>query len=68
MPRRYFTLCTLDEGRWSPQFGDYQRSLVEAEAEDYRREYRRHDLKIIVTGARQADIDSAVSALNGAAI
>jgi hypothetical protein len=64
MSRRYWTLCTRDEGTWSPQFGDYTRSVVEGEADDYRREYRRKDLRIICTGDRQCEIVAAVAALN----
>lgn len=64
MGRRYWTLLTRDDGRWSPQFGDYQRSLVESEKSDYRGEYRLGDLQIICTGDRQCDIDAAVQRLN----
>ena len=43
---KYYTLFTRDKATntWSPQFGDYDRSTVIAERDDYRRQYRARDL------------------------
>lgn len=66
MARTYYTLCTRDNGVWSPQFGDYDRDTVTDEADDlyYGREYKRRDLKVIATKPDQASINAAVAKLN----
>lgn len=66
---KYFTLCTRDNGKWSPQFGDYDRAVVAQEADDtYWKanggDYHRKDMKIITTGPKQSDIDFAIMVLN----
>jgi hypothetical protein len=66
MRKRYFTLAVRDDGRWAPQFGDYDRSVVADELNDYvdSHDYRRKDLRILTTTDAQAAIDAAVAALN----
>jgi hypothetical protein len=72
MARKYFTLCTRTDGKWSPQFGDYDRAVVAQEADDSywnngikeEGKFSKKDMKIISTGARQADIDAGVANLN----
>lgn len=68
MAKKYYTGLTRDDGVWSPQFGDYDRQVVEDEMEDSfiacHAPYAKRDLKIIVTGDAQADIDAAVAKLN----
>jgi hypothetical protein len=69
--RLYFSLLTREyEGApWGPQFGDYQRSYVQAELEDYRRQdYAAKDLMIITTGDSARDIAMKVAELNGVCI
>lgn len=67
-PRKYYTLIARDGSPgcpWSPQFGDYDRKTVADELADYREQgFKRSELRIIETSARQAEIDAAVSALN----
>jgi hypothetical protein len=65
MAKQYFTLVIFENGSWAPQFGDYVRSVVQDERDDY----REHDvllkhMKIIKTTDDQASIDSAVAQLN----
>lgn len=69
----YYTLVQRIDGRWSIQFGDYDRETVAAEREDYKCHYdcgemiRVKDLKIIKTAsAHQRLIDAAVAKLNDA--
>jgi hypothetical protein len=73
MARRYFTLAVrwhweeagVLHSRWSPEFGDYDREVVESERDDYRsRDFKARDLKIISTGDKQSDIDAAIMKLN----
>jgi hypothetical protein len=64
MARKYFTLCTRDDGGWSPQFGDYVRRVVDDERDDYRQRVKAKDIKIITTDGTQAAIDAAVAVLN----
>jgi hypothetical protein len=68
--RTYHTLLSRDArtGRWCIEFGDYDRSTVEDELEDYLDHgYRRNQLRIIKTGDHQQDINAAVDALNAEA-
>lgn len=66
MSKPYFTLAVLEPGKpWAPQFGDYNKAFVQAEASDYRdRGYKRSQLKIITSGALQTDINAAIAMLN----
>lgn len=69
MARRYHTLAVREDGRWAPQFGDYDRETVEAERDDYRhgsQGIKARDLRIVTTGPTQADIDAAIAKLNAA--
>jgi hypothetical protein len=73
MPRKaktYFTLLVNDgtpgDRPWGIQFGDYDRSVVEAELEDYRDHgWKRKELKIVETvGHGNAEIEAIVAKLN----
>lgn len=70
MARTYYTLVVRQEdGKWYPQFGDYDRSTVADEADNtyWNRNggsYRRQDMKIVSSGARQQDITAAIAKLN----
>jgi hypothetical protein len=69
MARPYFTLACRDDAgtdaaRWSPQFGDYDRAIVEDELEEYARDYRKADLKIVRSDHTQAAINAAIAKLN----
>jgi hypothetical protein len=73
MARRYFSLAVryrweeagVEHSRWSPEFGDYDREVVEGEYDDYRsRDFKARDLKIIATGEKQADINAGIAKLN----
>ena len=71
-PKTYFSLLTRDlkhpiSNQWGPDFGDYDRKVVEAELDDYRRQgWAAAELRIIETAPGQKDIDAAVAALNEA--
>lgn len=60
----YYTICTRDGYRWSPNFGDYDRGTVEDELEDNFGDYHPACLRIIRTACTQSAIDEAVARLN----
>lgn len=67
MSRKYFSLLQRIDDQWTIQFGDYDRSIVEAERDDYRhgsQSIKARDLKIISSGGTQAAINAAVAKLN----
>jgi hypothetical protein len=66
MAGRYHTLALRDGGIWRPEFGDYDKSVVEAERDDYHEGggHRLADLRIISTGDTQAAINAAIATLN----
>lgn len=69
MGKAYHSLLLNDapagtEPHWSIEFGDYDRETVEAERDEYLRDYPAKRLKIIRTGDGQADIEAAVAKLN----
>ena len=59
--RKYYSLTVFMDERWSAQFGDYIKSVVEAEASDC---YEDFEYKIICTVDNQASVDEAVRELN----
>lgn len=66
-PRPYFTLAVRIDGRWSPEFGDFDRETVEAERQDYRdHDHKARDLKIITTAAGGRAVMDAIDKLNNA--
>jgi hypothetical protein len=67
MTRPYYTLAARAHGVWFPQFGDYDREIVEAELQDYRDHGRRaRDLKIVRSqDARKVSVEMALAKLNG---
>lgn len=68
--RTYHTLLTRDlkhpiSNQWCPDFGDYDKAVVEAERDDYRdKGWAAAELRIIETAPNQKEIDAAVAALN----
>ena len=65
--RRYYLLVqrdVLEDGCWTPQFGDYDKGTVLHEKEDYRKHAKASDLKVIITGASGRAVKDAVHALN----
>lgn len=71
-PRTYYTLAIRSNGVWSPQFGDYDREVVEQEGRDMRESgdwegLKAKDCKVISTNHTQADIHAAIIALNAKA-
>lgn len=70
MARTYYTLCTREQHDelFAPQFGAYNKADVEAErSEMVWNGAPPRNIKIVKSGARQADINAAVAKLNGAA-
>ena len=66
MSKRYYTLAQRIEGKWFPQFGDYDRASVVAEMDDYRDHgIKRSALKIVSSLNGQRAIDDAFAVLNG---
>lgn len=67
--RTYYTLAIRRDGKWSPEFGDYDRDNVNDEWESYFHGdcVPRDDLRIVTSGDAQADVDAAIAALNEAA-
>lgn len=72
MAKKYYTLAqfNVEAKTWQPQFGDYDRKVVEDEREDILCGYncgvmvRKKDVKIITTDETQAAIDAAIAKLN----
>lgn len=66
--RPYYTLVLREDGdsRWHPEFGDYDRAIVQAELElCAAHDYLRKNARIISTAVdTQAAIDAAVASLN----
>lgn len=66
--RNYYTLAVRSDGRWSAQFGDYDRSTVAAEQVDVVHNtgtpVKHRDTCVIRTGDTQAEIDAGIAALN----
>jgi hypothetical protein len=65
----YFTLAVREDGRWSPQFGDYDRAVVEQEIADMLDSaawpgLKRRDTKIVRSDASRASVNAALAALN----
>lgn len=66
MARKYHTLITRTDGRWSPQFGDWDLDVVVEEMLDsYANDFKAGDRKIIATSGKQADINAVIAKLNG---
>jgi hypothetical protein len=68
MAKRYYTLLAREPNRmWSPQFGDYDRAVVAAQADTMKASgtwLAGTKLKIIDTLPPQSEIDAAVAELN----
>lgn len=64
----YYTLAVREDGRWAPQFGDYDKDVVKDEMWDtYLDEgYSPKDLKILRTDEAQSAINAAIAQLNAA--
>jgi hypothetical protein len=70
MAKKYYTLAVRWSATdaWSPEFGDYSRTVVKDEQADMRDGSNPpHASKIISSGDTQAEINAAIAALNGAA-
>lgn len=63
---KYWTLLCREgvDNPWTVQFGDYTRKSVAEEYDEFRRDYKNSDLKIIMTGDTQDEINKAVVELN----
>lgn len=65
----YYTLAVLEDGKWAPQFGAYQKRVVMEERDD---QYAGghgvplKNLKIITSGEKQSEIDAVIAKLNKA--
>lgn len=67
MVRSYFTLLKRDEsGLWGAEFGDYEKDCVDQERLDEIESGRvkAGDVKVIKSGEKQGDIESAIKRLN----
>ncbi len=62
MARKYHVLLVREDGNWTIEFGDYDKSVVQDERQDKRdHDVKAKDLHILtVDGDTQADIDAAV--------
>ena len=66
MTKSYFTLfCREENGIWSPQFGDYVRSVVSDEARDSYSQYKSKDRKIVKHEDDTDSITREIIRLNG---
>ncbi len=64
MAKKYHSLLEKVDGRWTIQFGDYDKATVIEERDGYDPSVKKKDLKIITTGPKQAEIEDAVAKLN----
>lgn len=66
MPKPYYTLAVLIDGRWSPEFGDYDRDVVDDEMRDTYLDggWKRNQCRIVRTADDQAAITAAIAKLN----
>jgi hypothetical protein len=62
--RPYFTLAIRESGRWTPQFGAYERAVVAQESRDSYAHVRKLDRKIIRTDPDCDAIDAGIAQLN----
>jgi len=61
----YYTLIEKTDGLWSPQFGDFDREVVEDEKQDYIDSgSRAKNLRIIQTSPEQEYIDRRIAMFN----
>lgn len=65
MSKPYYTLCTLEDGKWWPQFGDYRFNSIRDEAMDSFQDYT---VCFIETANDQKAIYSHVEKLNNGSI
>ena len=64
MGKYYVLFVQLEDGTWSPEFGDYDRATVEYEKADFRDHgWKTKQLKIVVTDGSQPAIDQAAKQL-----
>jgi hypothetical protein len=72
MPKQYFTLIEYDGEAWSPQFGDYRRSVVMQERHDRHDSHpfpMLKDLRVVKTeDDSQAAINNLVKQINDAEV
>lgn len=64
--KAYYSIVTWEDGAetgWAPQFGDYDRSVVEAELEDCYEDIPSRYKKIVRSGDTQAEIAHAIAML-----
>lgn len=66
--RAYFSLLSKVDGKWSVQFGDYDRSVVEDEKSDLLDSEEGIKLKIVKTDDSQAAIEAKLASLNGVGV
>jgi len=64
--RTYWTLAVKElGGKWTPQFGDYDRAVVQQELEDTKDDWSKgSQFKIIKSGGGRKEIDAAVASMN----
>jgi hypothetical protein len=60
--RPYYTLAVRANGKWGPEFGDFDKETVKDEMEDCENEWC--EMKIIKSGVDQAAIDAEIKKLN----
>lgn len=63
----YYTLLTrVPDGKWAPQFGDYDQQTVKDERDDTREDWPKGtSFQIVKTKtARQSEIDALINSMN----
>lgn len=67
--RSYFTLAVQEpQGKWSPQFGDYDRDLVVQELQDQKSDWPKGThFKVVHSGPSQSEINAKIAAMNAGA-
>lgn len=60
----YYVLCALYDGKWSAEFGDYEKAVVKDEQADWADSEPETQTTILKCQDSQASIDAAVAAIN----
>ena len=63
--KTYYSLLTFDHGRWSVQFGGYDKEVVKDERRDWFDSDPEMKTMIVRSGDSQSAIEAAVAKLNG---
>lgn len=63
--KKYYTLAVRENGKWSPEFGSYDKSDVISELQDYRdKGTKASNLQVVISGDKREDVEKRIAELN----